>query len=73
MDLELGTMDSENAELFGQRLGEGTLHRGYRSHRLCAGCNEKGSGRLRLSSRFPLVPLFGTGAALIWKIREEYR
>ena len=58
MDPEPGTMDSDCVGPFGQPLwlGEETLHRGCRDHRLCAGCGEEGGRRLRLPPEFPIVP-----------------
>ena len=87
IDLEPGTVDSIRAGLPGQlfrpdnlvfgqigagnTLCKGTLHRGCRAHRLCAGCGEEAGAGLRLLPRFPVVPLLSTGTLLISKIREE--
>ena len=71
MDLETGTMDSVRAGPPGRPFRVRHLL-ALAAHRLCAGRGEKGSGRLRLSPRSPVVPLSGTGAPLIPKIHEEH-
>ena len=52
MDFEPGTMDGIRAGPSGRPFRVRQL-----PHRLCAGCGEDGGGRLRLPSRFPVMPL----------------